>query len=197
VPWLQAVALQLDAGASHLEGVLVKFAVSVPDEAEAEQGLQERHAGPRLRPQLFLAEPACFVLQFRGQLVRDDPRGDGNPGRKVLGPFAPVDGVKVVLDDIQGQVLVTLKGQDEAEPFDVAVGVLPVSRGCTPGIDESFFLKEPDFRRRHARKVIAQLSEHFPDVQDQWSPALRLCHCHRQPLRIRRVLLRGQGSGRR
>jgi hypothetical protein len=125
--------------------VLVELAVGVPDEAEAKQGLQQRHAGPRLCAQLLLAEPACLVLQFRGKFVRDDPRGDSNPGRKVLGPLAPVDGVKVVLDDLQRQVLVTLQRQDEAQPLDVAVRVLPLARGRTPGIDEPFFLKEPDF----------------------------------------------------
>ncbi len=101
-----------------------------PIRPKLEQGLQQRHAGAGLRPQLFLAEPARLVLQFGGELVGDDPRGHRDAGRQVLRAFAAVDGVKVVLDDLQRQVLVPLERQDKAEPLDVAVRVLPVAGGC-------------------------------------------------------------------
>ena len=124
---LQAMALQLDAGPRHLQRVFVELAVDVPDQAVAQERFQQRDARPGFRPELLLAEPARPALQLGGELLGDDPRGDRDACRQVFRPFAPVDRIKVVLDDLERQVLVTLEGQDEAQPFDVVLGILPVA----------------------------------------------------------------------
>jgi hypothetical protein len=63
------VAFQLDACTRHLQGVFIERAICVANKPEAQQGLQQRHACPGLRPQLFLAELAGFVLQFSRELI--------------------------------------------------------------------------------------------------------------------------------
>ena len=85
VPGFQAMALQLDAGARHLQGVFVELAVDVADQAVTQERFQQRDARPGFGAQLLLAEPARPVLQLGGELLGDDPRGDVTPAGRFSG----------------------------------------------------------------------------------------------------------------
>ena len=180
VPWFQTMAFQLDARPRHLEGVFVKLSAYMADQPETQQRFEERHAGTGLGTQLLLSEGTGTPLHFSCHFSGDHTGRHRDTWRKVLRPLAAINSVQVVLDDFQWQVLIPLEGQDKTEPLNIAVGVLTVTGRSPLGIDESFFLKEADFGRCHPRKVVTQLSEDLPYVQDLWSSPILLGHSHRQ-----------------
>ena len=57
------------------------------------------------------------------------------------------------LDDLQGQILVPLGGQDEPQPGTVIGGEPPVARRAAPGCHQALGLEEADFGDRHVREV--------------------------------------------
>jgi hypothetical protein len=116
--------------------------------------------------------------QLTGELVGDDAGCQRHPARQRFRTLAPVDGVDVVLDDFQRQVLVALEGQDEAQALDVVRGVLPVPGAGPLRRDEALLLEEADLRRRDLRELPRQFAQDLADVEDTgggktWSDAGR------------------------
>src|SRR5207253_7779188 len=74
-----------------------------------------------------------------------------------------VDFVEPLLDDLEGQEVLALLAQDEAQALDVGGIELAVSRRRPFGIDEALALEKADLRDRDVGELVAQLVEDVTD----------------------------------
>ena len=66
-------------------------------------------------------------------------------------------------DHLQREVLVLLGPQDEAEPFDVGLVKLAVSRRRPLRVEQPLALEEPDLGDRQVGKLPLEQVKHLPD----------------------------------
>ena len=123
--------------------------------ADREVGLVEQVVAPHKR-----GRDAAARARAEGDLR--DGRHDGVDRRRLE---AAVDGVEVLADDLQREIVVALHAQHVPQPVDVRVGELAVARRSPFRLDEPLVLQEPDLRDRHAGVVRTQGVEDLPDVE--------------------------------
>ena len=61
--------------------------------------------------------------------------------------------VKVLADDLQGHIVVTLHGEDVPQAFNIGLGVLAVPSVSTLGVHQSAFFEEANLRSANAGEV--------------------------------------------
>lgn len=128
MPWFDAVGFELAARFGDFQGVFIILLRLGADKSVADEAADQFGSGSGLRHEFVEGKQAraASCSQFPGELVRDGTGCQGQAPGEGFGPLPAVNGVKVVLDDFQRQVLVPLEGQDKAEPLDVLGRVLPV-----------------------------------------------------------------------
>jgi hypothetical protein len=165
---------ELTGGLGNLERIVVVVVPAVPgrDEAVRLELVQQLRLDPRVLDE-FRARQA-YVGTVRPErlhtgLVRpaeDHPRrrrGRKCPTRKLRRLEALVECVEVLLDHPQRQIVVTLRGQHEPQPFDVVVVELAIARRSSLRFHQAFRLEEPDLRDRDVGKLGPQPREHLTD----------------------------------
>ncbi len=120
--------------------------------------------------QLLAREPHVVATQERlgaghavgGERDRRDGRHDRLDRRRLQ---AAVEGVEVLADHLQRQVVVALHRQHVAQPLDVGLGELAVARRRALGLDQPLVLEEADLGDRDRVEVGAQQVEDLADVE--------------------------------
>src|SRR5262249_36768915 len=75
-----------------------------------------------------------------------------------------VDGLEPTLDHFQRQVVITLRGQHEAQSFDVGAGELAIPGGGPGRGDQPFLLEESDLGVGDGGELRLQRGRHLADA---------------------------------